>query len=350
MYVTLSDLHAHNWSAFSTTNKDGINSRLQIIIDEIHRAKNELIEEGGTLMILAGDLFHVRGKLPPTVFNPVLDCFEEVIKSGVRVCGISGNHDLESNEAEDLSSSMTALTKVGVEIFNKPNVIRHGPHQIAFIPYMNSVAELKETIVILKSGLGDPEITDLIIHAPVDGVIEGLPEHGLDPKWLGDAGYKRVFAGHYHNHVDFKNGVYSIGATTHQTWGDTNSKAGFLLVDEDKVTYRAARSPAFYTLDDEVKMEDVPLLVDGNYVRVRMEIEKESDVQAMKDFVMENGAKGVVVHVLKKSASVSRTGATTKSGESLESSIGEYIKLSTYDRIDDLFGLCSSILSDVEAV
>ena len=60
MYVQLSDLHFHNWSAFAKTNDDGVNSRLRIILNETIRAAHKLKElrkaKGGT-MVLGGDLF-----------------------------------------------------------------------------------------------------------------------------------------------------------------------------------------------------------------------------------------------------------------------------------------------------
>ncbi|NQZ54725.1 MAG: metallophosphoesterase [Piscirickettsiaceae bacterium] len=350
MYALLSDLHLHKWSAFSHTNEDGINSRLQIIIDEVWRAAYELKKHGGHKLLLGGDIFHVRGKISPTVLNPVLDCFEKLINEGYEILAISGNHDLESNNAETLSSSISALSKVGVQVFNEPRLHDQGDERVAFIPYIDDIEQLKTAILeVFISAACEENPTDLIIHAPVDGVIKGLPDHGLDPEWLGKVGFRRVFAGHYHNHVEFGNGVYSIGATTHQTWGDTDSKAGFLLVGDD-VTYRASNAPRFYTLDEDTDQEDVPLLVDGNYVRVTMEVEKESDVSAMRDFLTESGALGVTINKLKKSASVSRTGATVSSGASVESSVGEFIKAAKYDNQKELVKLCADILSEVEEV
>lgn len=348
MYVLLSDLHLHNWSAFASTNDEKVNTRLQIIIDEINRAASELIAAGGSEMYLAGDLFHVRGKISPTVLNPVLDCFQEIVGRGIDVYGISGNHDIESDDASDLSSSATALRKVGVKIFNKPTFIKTGGRRIALVPYIDKIDELRATIMRMTEHEFFTRNADLIIHAPVDGVIKGLPEHGLDPMWLATSGFNRVFSGHYHNHVDFENGVYSIGATTHQTWGDLNSKAGFLLVDSDDVTYRASRAPSFVEITGDTDVDEVPLIVDGNYVRATLEVEAESQVEEMRQFLKDSGAKGVVIHKVAKTASVSRTGATAKTGESVEKSVGNFIKAREYKRESELMELCSSILSKAE--
>lgn len=344
MYVLLSDLHFHKFSSFSHITPEGLNSRLKTTLDEVRRANDVLRKKGGKLMVLAGDIFHVRGKISPEVLNPVLELFNEIKATGTRIVGISGNHDLESNSSNDLSSAATALSSVGVEIFNTPTEISHGEHKILLVPYIDSLTELKDILETHADGK-----LDLIIHAPVDGVIAGLPSHGLDPEYLGVLGYKRVFAGHYHNHKDFENNVYSIGATSHQTWGDVGSRSGFLIVDYAEILYQASRAPSFIDLDPETDKDDVHLIVDGNFVRVTLEIEKESQVAEMRDFLMkECGAKGVLINRIKKAATVSRTGATASSGKSISVSVGEFIKGKKYGHQSELVGLCEQILSETE--
>lgn len=356
MYALLSDLHFHKWSAFSHLTPEGLNSRLKTTIDEVHRANKELHERGGNLMVLGGDIFHVRGKISPEVLNPVLECFRQVVESGTRVVGISGNHDLESNDSNDLSSSATALRTVGVEIFNEPTTIEvKSDWSVVLIPYVDNLNKLKETIQerrdLASSGAW---MSDLVIHAPVDGVIDGLPDHGLTSEYLAEVwndhtpSKGRVFAGHYHNHKDFGNGVYSIGATTHQTWSDVDSNAGFLIVEPSSVTYQASHAPSFVDLDPETEKDEVPLYVDGNFVRVTLEIEKESQVAEMRDFLNDCGAAGVLINHIKKKSTISRSGATVKSGASIESSVGEFIKLKKYENQSDLTNLCGQILSEVE--
>ena len=49
-YLIVSDLHCHAWNAFSTTNANGLNSRLAIIIEELLRAAEKLKALGGDRM------------------------------------------------------------------------------------------------------------------------------------------------------------------------------------------------------------------------------------------------------------------------------------------------------------
>ena len=74
-----------------------------------------------------------------------------------------------------------------------------------------------------------------MIHAAVDGVIDGLPSHGIAAADLEVYGFNRVYFGHYHKELTEK--VIPVGATTHQTWGDIDSHAGFIIVGDDDTIY-----------------------------------------------------------------------------------------------------------------
>ena len=95
LYGLCADLHLHGWSAFSDTTEHGTNSRLEILLSELLRCATEVIKNGGDTMIVAGDVFHVRGSIAPLVLNPVKDCFKGIIGMGVKVILLAGNHDAE---------------------------------------------------------------------------------------------------------------------------------------------------------------------------------------------------------------------------------------------------------------
>lgn len=343
-YGLFSDPHCHRWSSFATTLPSGVNSRLQATLDEIKRCADETRKAGGDTLICAGDLFHVRGSISPEVINPVISLFREIRNDGVRIITIDGNHDLESHEANKLSSANTALSAVGVISISEPLLIH--ALKLAFIPWIPNIQKLKETI----EGISTPGV-DLIIHAPIDGVIAGLPDHGLTAEWLGKQGFKRVFAGHYHNFKDFGNGVYSIGSTTHLTWSDVGSKAGFLVVHEDKVQRFASHAPEFIDLTEEMKPEDVPLIVRDNYVRAKVSTSKVAEINKMRDWLTNDcGAKGVIIQSV-KAPTKERSGVIThsiKAGASIEASIAEYIKSQSFHNADKVQIICQRILAEAE--
>lgn len=354
-YGIISDTHNHNWSAFATTLASGINSRLDIILNETTRAARAVLDAGGRTLVHAGDLFHVRGNLAPSVLNPTLDCYRDILKMGVDVVIDAGNHDLEGKEAEEIGSAVTALKNLGCTIINKAQVVYRGAgSDMMIVPWVQQIGTLKTLLTgMVATHAADVPNMDLILHAPIDGTLKGLPDHGLDAAFLASLGFRSVYAGHYHHHKDHGNGVYSIGALTHQTWGDIGSKAGFLIVSDAGTKWHSTRAPQFVEIDGSTDPDEIPLIVDGNYARITISSAKTGDVDATRQFLMDNGALGVLVlsDMPKSGAATTRAGSTYKAGTTLEQSIGDFIKAQTaFKRPTDLQALCADILSRARAV
>jgi DNA repair exonuclease SbcCD nuclease subunit len=337
-YGLISDTHHHNWSAFATTLENGVNSRLQALLNEAERCAHEVRKAGGDTIIHAGDMFHVRGSIAPSVLNPTLDCYREIVDSGIRVIILAGNHDLEGKDSNRLGSAITALEGVGCRVFNNTTEI----DGVTFAPWHNSVADLKKTL----EGCDADLCCDLIIHAPIDNVIAGIPDHGLDAAYLNKLGFRRVFAGHYHNHKDFGNNVYSIGALAHHTWSDIDSKAGFLIVSDEGVRWHKSHAPEFVEITAETDPAELALTVDGNYCRAKISSTKQKDVEELRAFLIDNGAKGVTILAQKEASVSARTGSTVSAGASLEVSVADFIKAQSYANPEKLAILCQNILTE----
>lgn len=346
-YGLMADIHLHNWSAFSTTREDGKNSRLEQLLMEIERCADTVAEEGGDTLIIAGDLFHTRGSLPPSVLNPTIDLFDRLYKAGFKIIILAGNHDLEGKHSENLTSAVTTLRSVGCHVVNS---IEDGvlPMDVVLVPWIDKVADLKETLKLVAAGTTDVCNKDLIIHAPIDGVIVGLPDHGLDADWLFSLGFNRVFSGHYHNHCEFdKRRVWSIGALAHHTWSDVGSKAGFLIVKQDTVKWYKSHAPEFVEITAATSMEDIPLLADGNYVRAKINSTKSKDTEELRSYLEDNGAAGVVILAQKEAATRVRGGSTITAGASMAVSVNDFIKAQGYKNHEKLALTCQDILNEV---
>ena len=317
-YAVSSDQHAHEWSAFATTNADGVNSRLAIILGEVERAARELLAAGGKELMLAGDLFHVRGKLNPEVLNPTIEAFKRILAMGVAVYAIAGNHDLVGKHSNKLGNAMQALDELdGFTAITEPQMISTRDDGCVFmVPWIEDLDELRT--LCINHAAAD---TDLIIHAPLNGVIKGLPDHGLDPVEVKAWGYRRVFIGHYHHHQQPQPGVFSIGATTHQTWSDPGTLAGFLLVGVD-VEHRESMAPQFVNIDDVADID--PVTVSGNYVRLRFKDADADTLSAAREKLKDAGALAWVDHSSKK-REVTRGKSSSTANVTLEVSVASYV-------------------------
>lgn len=327
-YGLMADLHLHNWSSFSATAANGLNTRLAGLLGEIARCAEEVHKAGGSTIVMAGDIFHVRGSVAPSVLNPTRDWLRTVnAKYGTKFIIMPGNHDLEGKESTRVGSAVTALECDHVIVHNE---VQYLPQAGAWLfPWFESTADLKAKLKEIADSVTDPGAVDAIIHAPIDGVIAGLPLHGLEPDYLAGLGFRRVFAGHYHNHKVFAGDkVVSIGALAHHTWSDVGSRAGFLIVAPDQVRWMKSHLPEFIDLTRlaEYEPDDVPMLVDGNFVRVRVDSAKSKEVEEARQELLAMGARAVLVQPEPKPpAEAVRAGHTVKSGESLEVSVSEFV-------------------------
>lgn len=341
-YGVISDSHNHNWSAFSSVDSDGVNTRLKWILDETLRCAEAVKRAGGDTLFHAGDLFHVRGSVAPSVLNPTLAVYKKIVNSGIKVVINAGNHDLEGKEANELGSAITALQEVGCYVGNE--LLHHrldDTNMVITIPWM-PIEELKRQL----SGIIHVGRTDVIIHAGIDGVIPGLPSHGLDRDYLQKLGFRRVLAGHYHNHKDLGDGVYSVGALTHQTWSDIGTKAGFLIVSDEGVKWHSTHAPSFIEIDERTDPDDIALLVDGNYVRAKVYTAKESEITKFRNMLMDAGAKGINI-ISQPPTGVTRVESTVKAGASMEVSVEEFIKSQDFNNKPQVSVACSEILAEV---
>ena len=338
----ISDTHHHNWSSFATTLASGVNSRLQQILDETQRCATEVGAAGGDTIIHAGDLFHVRGSVAPSVLNPTLALYKKLVEEGFKIIINAGNHDLEGKDASDLGSAITALKEVGCQVINKPTAIPGS--NLFLVPYIANNEQLKATLEKLQDETDAPNC-DLVIHAGIDGVIKGLPNHGLDAGYLSKLKFNRIFAGHYHHHKKLADRVWSIGALTHQTWGDIGTKAGFVIVNGSDVTWRSTRAPQFVEVDGTMSPEDIALVVDGNYVRAKTYSGKGAELEKLRKFLEDSGAKSVTV-IAQPDTGVTRIASSVKAGASLEVSVSDFIKASDFEGKEELDRMCQAILAE----
>ncbi len=334
-YGLCADVHLHKWSFASHINEQGINNRLQYLLDDLYRCADEATHRGASAMVIAGDLFHVRGSVAPSVLNPTKATIENILNdfAGLTIYILAGNHDMEFRDSSAVGNSVQALAGDRVVIVNEP---RYFPAIDAFmVPWVENMAELK-SIISHDFPLDHPDLDlsgiDLILHAPIDGVIGGLPPHGLTPEWLGELGYRRVFAGHYHNHKSLGHGVYSIGALAHHTWNDVGTDAGFLLVGDD-VEFRASHAPRFFDVkaedfDDELMMA---MAVANTYCRVKLPKTRAWEQEEIRAGLIKMGALAVTFNVVKERVlerdgeDVSKIAASVAAGASVETSVAEFI-------------------------
>lgn len=347
MIAIVSDVHLHNWNPFSSITSYGVNTRLLSILNSLLEVANKLNK--GDRMYIAGDLFHVRGNITPSVQNPTIELFSKLVKEhGIQVRIIPGNHDLESKDTSKLTNAVQALKEVGCEICNEPTY--YEDDMVYMIPWIDSLDDLREAIDEASKKVPYLSSTSLIIHAPLNGVIS-IPDNGLSPEELEEYGFARVFCGHYHNHKNFNDKVFSVGALTHQTWSDVDSLAGFILIDKNKVSHHETSAPKFVDFNEELEESEIKESVSNNYVRVKLGEATEQDILKIKDAIV-NEYDALACHVISTPQPIgaSRT-KSISGGESIQKSIKDWIDENLEkDLSSEVYSECELILNDIEEV
>jgi len=353
-YGIVSDCHLHNWSAFSQITPDGLNTRLVHILDQIKLAALDTAKQSGKRLYITGDLFHVRGSVSPTVLNPAIGLFNAIwAEHGIETRILAGNHDLESRDSNVLSNACESLRMLeGVAVVSEPQMF--ADDKVVMVPWFDKLDDVRAHIKTFADGLiaqGESlSAWTLMLHAPINGVLIGLPDHGFYAKELEVLGFKRVFSGHYHNHKRFDGEVYSVGAATHQTWNDVGTGAGHLLVDDSGVAFVESKAPQFIDYDSAWDDDQAIERVAGNYVRVKLGQATDEEISLIRDHIDALGSKGVLVQAIPipKSAATARS-ASVASASTVRQSINDWIKANS-TLGSDLEKLCDDIINEAEAV
>lgn len=356
-YGIISDSHNHSWSMFSRILPNGLNSRLQDILTAELEAGKAVLAAGGKRLYHCGDLFHVRGSVSPKVLNPTKDLCEVLTGMGLELRILTGNHDLESRDSEALSNACEALSPIeGVKIISHMTIFHDD--NVVMVPWYDSLDDVRKYIAAAIDEIEDLGDTasnyTLMIHAPMNGVLFGIPDHGFYYKELEKYGFKRVFSGHYHSHKKMgESEVYSVGALTHQTWNDIGTRAGHLIVTDTDVVHTKSSAPEFreYDIawDDDTAAENCK----GAFIRVRLGEADEDEIAMIRDHITGLGALGCLVQAVPvpKGTATARTASAAAKAPTLGESVSEWIKnnaaASTATEVEKL---CGEILTEVRSV
>lgn len=349
IFGVISDLHLHNWASYSAVDSNGLNSRLVALLMEIERAAETTKSLGGSHLFVTGDVFHVRGSVAPSVLNPTLDLFGRIVSDmKMSVLVLAGNHDLEGKNGTRLGSAVTALEGVGCHCVSEtPCSIPTHCGDITMIPWIEDLGELAKAVEGEKG-----RDSFVLMHGPINGVIKGLPESGLDPDWLASLELKGVLSGHYHNHKVFDGGVVSVGAIAHHTWSDVGSTAGFLTVDMQTgyVTHHESNAPKFIELDPSMTARQMEEAAFKNFVRARVQSSDLKEVAAMRKTLIDAGALGVTIIAEPAAAGASRGSTSVKTGMTLAESVARYIDAGSFYNKPLLADRCQSIMAKIGSI
>ena len=315
----IGDIHFHNYKNHSQLYENGMNSRLADGLDVFSQAHSLAVKTGCKLMCVTGDVFHVRGVVKPSVFNEVAKAFSRVVRSGIDVVVIAGNHDFENFNYGTVSIEGLGYIrhgKNGVYVATEPTAFDLHGYNILGIPYVHDIDSFKAKYEELSKRC-NPDIT--LIHQGIDEIMPDVPREGVTVEYLETHNKGFIFAGHYHFPLH-KARVINVGAPYQQSFNDESVAMGcWTCGGAGALEFHELKAPKFLTVKE--KLKDWGTLK-GNIVRVigKKAATVETLVQAAKDA----GAISVVAQLEKEFKSVHDTPIKISTPEKM---LSEYIDM-----------------------
>lgn len=342
----MSDTHLHNWTQFSRINSEGVNSRLNVILYEMKRVAMVAKEQGCKRIVHCGDLFHMKQGEPTSVVVPTTEMFNYAFDDFDDFDLVAGNHDFEFVDCPRFGASTNLISDESA--FTRTQ--NWDGINVGFIPWQNSVDGWKTALADEMEMYGSFKDGFIFTHCPIDGVIRGIPESGINQEYIESIGFEgTIFAGHYHNHKEVSKQLISVGALCHHTWSDVGSKAGYIILDTETGQWEffPSKAPRFIDLD-----KNPSATIKGNYARITVEGSIEEAYEIKKE-LKAKGALEAVVNI--KTPEIKSIREFTKSElekNPLSLTLKNYIDSKYKDEdktlLEDMQKEASDILSSVE--
>lgn len=312
----------------------GLSSRLMDFKRCFQYMVSYAIEQEIDLFLFCGDAYQ-DAKPSPTEQQIFTDCLKPLIKAGVPIVMLVGNHDhpfsfgkanslqvfadlapnvhlFDRIGAKDIQTKSGKIRVVGLpwpvrsNLFAKeeyakcsPEELRSKIHEI----YVNFIDDQAETLK--EEPLAYPTILAAHLHLDTARITEGSERVTLltkDPLFAISTLIKPAFSyvalGHIHKHQDLNQGaeppvVYS-GSIERISFSEWEQKKGFVIVDideEKRATYTHVPTPArpFVSVELDVKSREQPTeavksairshKIENAVVRVRIECSEEQKKQ-----------------------------------------------------------------------
>lgn len=325
----MSDIHCHTYPQFEsqlTTEIWGTySSRLFFcLISMVNVFADALESQDNPVVVIPGDIFHIRGKIIVEVFNAVKKVLLWAIQQGVQVLVIPGNHDLAYRERP--IHALEALKPIGVQVIETPkHLVQIGQITFVGLPYNTNEKILLRQMKWISQNT--PSFSIGLFHCTIDGVAFESGYQAGSPISLKDfpKNLSLILNGHHHTPKKLSRHVLNVGALLPHSFSDANSRRGYWKIYCENLPFRLEFIqndivPQFLDVEKEENLGDISL--NGNYVRVlQVDPVRVTDVEQM---VLKAGALGVVT----SSPLLVNSTSTEVERESLE-----------FKPFDDLFSL-----------
>lgn len=310
--LVFTDLHVHKHKFGGVVTEEGKHTRLMDCVSVLDQTYQHMLSSNISYRFFCGDMFHVRGKLAPSILNPVIEHFSRVHEEkAFKDFLLVGNHDMEHRT--DGEHAMKALGELrGVHVLEDhgyrvvSSFDMFGLGWVAYEPDVKRLKEKVQAVAAMRREDGQEHLPQIfLIHHGVDGAMPSIPNMGFAPKDLPHDDFDLIFCGDYHTHKELiPNKAWMVGSPLQHNFGDAGQRRGWMTFDTSPsktLFHENVRAPFFVNWQDGgVK----PTVFKGNFARVRAE--DEARLREMEGIALEAGALAVQAELIRDMSAIDR--------------------------------------------
>lgn len=294
-----SDLHVHPFAEFANPMGLNVTDRLLDSVSVLKDVRKRCLEEGISVVLFGGDLFHRRGVVGVPAYGLVVNELVRWRKAGIEGIFLPGNHD--QVDRAGTTDAVQALAKASlcrtVPAEGGSKTFRLGDVEVAAFSYCDGREELERRLDREEKEAGRGFRIGLFHHgfegARVGTYLEYEVKEPISAKGvLGGRRFDVVLSGHYHGRQEIRgvrNGWY-VGSPLEHVRGEQDEDKGFLIFDVSKgeIEVVPLRRPRFVSVcvDEADGWDDLF----GNFVDVHGV--DDGGREEVEDVLKDAGARG----------------------------------------------------------
>ena len=347
----ISDIHCHMFKEFDKGDDITGSTRFTKIMDTLRYVHQFCKENDIGHILMAGDLFNVRGKISTVVYNHVHDVLQDICTDGINIIAIPGNHDQVDN-SDVPQHSLYALKDIqGLTVQGELGMVhleKEGEPlvNVFCVPYSKNAQMIKDYVSNVSETLEEKD-SILMFHLGINGSMSNGVSLNSESFNIGDLypdKFKYLVGGHIHKRQFFGSNAFYCGSPIQHSHNDGGESKGFFVIDTNKkcdIQFVHIPNPEFVTLTgpfSEIHRQELEqIALDEWYVRV---ILQETELQGFLAVVPSNLKYKVILQKSYKE----EIRCDVKIGMSFEEIISKYAEEYKPEAKD--IGL--KILSDIE--
>lgn len=257
----------------------------------------------GDILIHCGDVFEERQSINLYAIKVGVGVFEDLGKLFSHVHVICGNHDVQNDKNNNITSLECLKYIANISVYKEPASISYCGKSIALIPWENNNEKFLQAVANYSN-------SDYIFcHADILGATMNASKtkskSGVDSEGLKSA--KKIYSGHIHHRHDYKN-VTFVGSPYSMDFNDVDNKKGVYSIDMETGEvefYPNNVSPEFKRVvyNEIVKqgMDAVKSVLSNNFVELVVQ-QGETDTKQYQNFIREADVNGGARNLVPKYA------------------------------------------------